>query len=337
MQMTTPIEKRELSQPEASLTEDAIRSLESLISDIPEPLFIADSESETILLVNNSAMKRLFGLNPTGLPVEDVLGREALSGQGTHLYFSNRWYTLEKKSFDLLGNRYLKILLREKAGLPGPESIKAMQNMISVLLHRFRSPLTGMMGFVDILNLNAPDSRSEKHLSNLESGIDYLYDMLDELEYFLQLDSLSHRSHFDPSDMVADILSRFPEEEAERVTVANDLQQHFFSCREKVSKILSLLIDNAIRHSEHDSDISISIESPSAVHVINHGYEISREEQEWIFEPFTTSTADRMGNGLPLAQILAASIGASVDLVTGQESTTFILMLPPGSNGANRN
>lgn len=333
--MTTPIEKRGLSQSESRLTNDLICSLKSLISDIPEPLFIADSESETILLLNNSAMERLFGFNPTGLPLGDVLDRDALSGQSNHLYFSNRWYTLEKKSFDLLGDRYLKILLREKAGLPGPESIKAMQNMISVLLHRFRSPLTGMMGFVDILNLDARDSRSEKHLSNLESGIDYLYEMLDELEYFLQLDSLSHRSHFDPAEMVSGILSGFTDEVKGRVTVENDEQQYFFSCRKKVSKILSLLIDNAIRHSEHDSDITVSIESPSSVFVTNHGYEISQEEQEWIFEPFTTSAADRMGNGLPLAQILAASIGASVDLVTGQESTTFILMLPPGSKGSN--
>lgn len=335
MQMTAEAKKREYSYiTKQNVDHEGIKALEVISADVPEPLFITDDPSGKVVLVNPAALDRLFGLDPAGLNIADVLDSEALTENRKNIYFSNRWYTIEKNHFQLFGKGYQKILLREKAGLPGPESLKAMQNMISVLLHRFRSPLTGMMGFVDILNLDARDSRSEKHLSNLENGIDYLYEMLDELEYFLQLDSLSLTSHFDASEMVNEILSSYSEEQRARISVINTDGNSLFSCRVKVHKILSLLIDNAIRHSEKESEITISIKSPSSVNVTNHGYAISADEKEWIFQPFTTSAADRMGNGLAIAQILSASVGASIDLVTGDDFSTFSLMLPPNKKSS---
>lgn len=337
LQMTTFIDKREVFDTETHVGNELLNTLGLIISDVPDPIFIAEKRSGTVVLVNEFALERLFGLDPVGLQLHDVLGRDLPPGNRSSIYFSNRWYTLDIRSFTLNKKSYLKIRLKEKAGLPGAESLKSMQNMISVLLHRFRSPLTGMMGFVDILTLDHRNTRSEKHLSNLENGIDYLYEMLDELEYFLNLDSLSRTSDFDPAELVDEILNSFHGQDKDRVKILNQDHQTLSSCKIKVGKILSLLIDNAIRHSGNHPDITVSVDSSSSVHITNHGYSISEEDKEWIFQPFTTTAADRMGNGLTIAQILSANIGASIDLKTDEKSTTFILMLPPNKKGPNVN
>lgn len=100
-----------------------------------------------------------------------------------------------------------------------------------------------------------------------------------------------------------------------------------------IREILSILLDNAIKHSPEDSPITITLtpEKQSILYTItNTGQGIRPDELPHIFERFyRRGSADGYGLGLSLAKQLVRALGGTISVTSAQDAlTTFTVSLP---------
>src|SRR5690606_38851856 len=109
--------------------------------------------------------------------------------------------------------------------------------------------------------------------------------------------------------------------------------------RKAVSRILFLLLDNAMKFSDNDQPIEVRTkrydDKTVWVGVIDYGIGIAPEHHARIFEPFfqvdTGSTKQYSGAGVSLAaaQILARSMNTEIEMESRQgKGSTFFFKLP---------
>jgi signal transduction histidine kinase len=108
--------------------------------------------------------------------------------------------------------------------------------------------------------------------------------------------------------------------------------------RQRVGRLVSNLIGNAIQHGSQSEQIAVRITGADrdvAIEVHNEGSAVAPEDLKEIFEPLRRagrkqSDADRsLGLGLYIAQTIAVAHGGSIDVTsTTAAGTTFVVRLP---------
>ena len=81
---------------------------------------------------------------------------------------------------------------------------------------------------------------------------------------------------------------------------------------DSLSKVLQLLIDNALRYSDEGSPITITQLSSKYIKISNEGSPIPPEINDHVFHPFVTSKANNLGIGLTMALIYAGQFGGTI-------------------------
>jgi len=106
---------------------------------------------------------------------------------------------------------------------------------------------------------------------------------------------------------------------------------------DRLAQALSNLIVNALDYGsrEHPVDVRLSAEDGNArLEVSNRGVPIPEELRPEIFEPFRRGTGDEqrnrrgLGLGLFITREIVRAHGGTIELVSGQGCTTFLLRLP---------
>ena len=123
--------------------------IQTFISDIPHPVLIVDSITEEIQYFNPAAD---LDVPMFGKPIGDIVqlfGKEV--AQEPVAYFNGKWYSVFKTPFLWENKRHTKFELKPRTIIPDRQSLNGWKSMISVMLHRFRSPLTGVEGFLHLL------------------------------------------------------------------------------------------------------------------------------------------------------------------------------------------
>ena len=278
-----------------------------LISDSPNPTLIVCEKTHTVVAANRIAAKNNSGVNPAGKQLERIFFNQKLNDKLQPVFFQGKWFNISQSKFFFKNNQYVKITLKEVVGAPCKETIAAIQNLIASLLHQFRSPLTAMQGYLDILLSDEITYRQEKYLLNVEKGSDCLIDLLNELEDYLTANITTiGMEDICLMDLFTEILAEYPHHLQERIEINSARNLLIKACRKKTKKILHLLIDNALEYSENDNEpISVSFNSKASVQITNQGSPIKKRIVDNLYMPFVTSRADKMGNGLSFAQILA--------------------------------
>ncbi len=92
-----------------------------------------------------------------------------------------------------------------------PDLLEVVREMTTLLIHRYRSPLTGVMGFVDLLKANT-NSINEHYMETIMSGLHEMSGLLDEME------ELSHEKAADSNSVsmagqIQIILEEYPKHE----------------------------------------------------------------------------------------------------------------------------
>lgn len=215
--------------------------------------------------------------------------------------------------------------------------------LMSVLGHELRSPLTAIRGAASLLLMAHAELAPEKVTELLRVIDSQAARMADRVEDVLVAGRLDHGRQrvlledLDLSDLIADNLETArASAEGRRIRVSGRVEGiRARGDLQRVSQVLRIFLDNAIRFSPPASPIEVRVEArPTRVRieVRDRGRGIAAEDRERIFERGVKLDPSGLGVGLGLYIVrgLAAAMEgeAGVDSRTGGGSS-FWLALPP--------
>lgn len=309
-----------------------VSGLRALISETTQPVFLIDSESDLIFEANRAAISGCGPYNPIGEMSSNIIHMESERGPA---FFDGRWFEPSEELVSWNNKNYTKLTLNHPASMPDATTLFTIRNMIAVLLHRLRSPMTGMQGYLEMIG-DVPDETDQRKLNKVEEGLDYLFEIMDELELLHHADAyLNEETDSENSDarsIIREILYTYEPAVRNRVTVEDNSDGDFRFNSAELKQILTLLINNATEHiSGSDEPISIEIESNRKISITNSGTPIPEDIASSLYYPFVTTKANNLGIGLSLAQIIAARRHATVLLESNskEEGIRFSLYCSP--------
>jgi signal transduction histidine kinase len=115
------------------------------------------------------------------------------------------------------------------------------------------------------------------------------------------------------------------------VAVKPDVTSPVEGCKGELRQVLSNLVVNAIEATPDGGSVEITSRTESErllLSVWNSGPGIAPDHRLHIFEPFFTTKATGTGLGLWVSAELARKHGGDILLSTGEDGTTFTLVLP---------
>ena len=302
-------------------SENERTKLEITLTNIQDGIILLDNEDRILLI--NPAAKKVFGLGPTNLnnlPLKDTIPnkdylilREALSGTPLKIHElalnDGRFFTTQYTPIDTIGAVVTLEDITERKAL---DQLKS--DFIHTISHDLRSPLTAIMGYIELLNRVGPlnDQQKEfvKHVKNnthsitelindlldlgrIESGFDTRMDEValgTVLRY--TLDNLERQIKNKHIEMLTDIGVNLP------IIRGNPL---------RLRQVIDNLLINAIKYTPENGKIKVSLRKEAdqiILEVADTGIGISVVEQQHIFEKFyraDNAPKNVPGTGLGLA------------------------------------
>jgi signal transduction histidine kinase len=217
------------------------------------------------------------------------------------------------------------------------------RSLLADLSHDLRTPLANLQGYVETLSLKgeslAPQERqrfidiSMKNLHNLKRLIDQIF----ELAYLESGHIKIKNENFVLTELLHDIAAKFrfkAEEKQIALTVnAQQINAYVNADIEKLERVLTNLLENAIRHTPENGSIDIKVEHLDGkiqVSVIDSGVGIAPEELAYIFDArYQASNTERdasshVGLGLAISQKLVNLLGSGLNVESKLgKGTTF--------------
>ncbi len=207
--------------------------------------------------------------------------------------------------------------------------------------HEIRTPLSLIQGPLnDILQQHQPQEGEEyENLSIMGKNVDRLLDLTNQLLDFRRTERDGLRLNFEKCNIgsvVESVYERFlPTMRQQGIEATLTLPQTPLMAhidREAFTKIISNLINNAVKYCDHTMSLSLTAdERQFHVECVNDGPIVAKDIREQLFTPFfraggTTQTGT--GIGLALARTLTELHGGTLAMADSDELNIFRLDLP---------
>lgn len=207
---------------------------------------------------------------------------------------------------------------------------RARKQLIAAVSHDLRNPLASMRAMVESINdgVVTDEQSVERYLRQLQHEVEYLSQLIEDLFELSQIDAGLLEIHLgwgSVQDLISDTLESASAQAALRHlslegNVASNLPPVLMDTR-RVQRVLSNLVQNALRHTPTDG--SIRIEASDAgrevhVSVADNGDGIPPDEIPHIFEQFYRGDRARSRNdggsglGLSIAERIVAAHGGRI-------------------------
>ena len=222
---------------------------------------------------------------------------------------------------------------------PARDSFRKQKEFIADASHELKTPLAVIMASAEELSkTDEPEKGSgEKLLDNIL----YESDRMNKL--IAQLLSLSKLEEGTQLSYAEEDLSKLAEKTAlayeavafeQGIGIDTDISKHvnFICNKEEMEKMLSILLDNAIRHSYKDTAVRVELKEIREhinIRIVNKGDPIPEGDEEKIFERFyrgdtsRNRTDNRYGLGLAIARSIAEKHHGDIRARSEDGSTVF--------------
>jgi len=189
---------------------------------------------------------------------------------------------------------------------------KAKSAFLGLISHEIRTPLNGIIGFLDLLNKSDEDTNKELIQLTVESA-DRLYNFSELSLLITQLNVDMYKLQNKNLDFVQlfeqvkkTIYKNWEQEKKINFIQSVQLQSPILKLDQiLMEKVLYSLLDNAVKFSRGDADVTVHIynkEGFIVCEIHDKGSGFSEEALSYIFEPFTSKKPhDIEGFGLNLA------------------------------------
>ena len=217
----------------------------------------------------------------------------------------------------------------------------AIERFISDFSHQIKTPLAGMISYLDLWSETETDPKKREQLTlaeGLAGRIELLVKTLLELSRLESGNVPLCYTELSPLALASNArfasLAALPFE-AREVKILPSREEMFRGDEKWLTQALVNLISNALAYSEGEGSVDISVicsENTVIFRVANPG-EISREVAENMFRRFYRKSADSKGFGLGLsiAQSIARLHNGDVRAECGEGKTTLVLSVSKNS------
>jgi len=311
LQLTEPVSNRFVEQAKKKMLRDAGLDQDSRF------------KYRFVLIEKEHATKRSI---PTdfqvikSMPIRD--GNELLAT--ITLFESGKRRLTEgmRHSLDIIADRFL-IVAQYLKKIKEIEDVKA--DLVSMLVHDMRSPLTGISGFTDVLAegiLGQVSKEQREALQNIRGGCDQLLQLIDDILDYSKLEAGKMQVSLSPLDigpLVHQVINPQLAVFAERgLKVAVDIPARtpqVLGDEKQLTRVFANLLSNALKFTPTGGQITISAHPPGfcpethqsrglCISVTDTGCGIPLEQQKILFNRYQqlpTATIYRKGTGLGLA------------------------------------
>ncbi len=228
----------------------------------------------------------------------------------------------------------ISYLLTEWITKPARSAFQKQKEFIADASHELKTPLAVIMASSDSLKVNKENT---KYLENIKFETERMNKLISSL---LELSKLENAKELEMKD---ENLSKIVERIAltfeaiafeNNITIETDIESNItFKCnKDEIEKVISILIDNAIKHSNKNTNIDIilnKVRNNIVIKVINEGDGIKPGEEELIFERFYRSDksrnrdSNRYGLGLAIAKQIVHLHKGTIKATSKESKTTF--------------
>ncbi len=238
----------------------------------------------------------------------------------------------------------------EKAKNFAESLLKSKEQFMTTITHDLRSPLNTLIGYSDLLQKTAMDSRQAHYLNHLKKSSDYILRLVNDLLDFTKLEAgkmLIEQLPFNPKSLIEDtVYNALPIENDKdveiKVEALEETDVQVLSDPFRIKQIIANLVTNAYKFTDKgEIKITASLQKEIEdsyrliISVKDTGIGISKEKQEDIFEEFSqenTQTEKNYGGsglGLAITKSLTQLLKGDIELVSEQGvGSEFIVKLP---------
>lgn len=217
----------------------------------------------------------------------------------------------------------------------------ARREFIANASHELRTPIASLGGFLELLEEDDPDEESRQEFTRtMREQVTRLERLAADLLDLSRIDSDAISLHKEPVDLeevAAEAAAEFAAVAAKADTKLSYSEPSgdgplARADRTRTTQIMRILIDNAIKHTPDEAEITITTSSDAetaAVEVSDDGPGIPDEHIERIFDRFHTADSGAgSGLGLAISRELARLMGGELEVASRPGRTTFTLTLP---------
>ena len=241
----------------------------------------------------------------------------------------------------IIGVLFIAIIAKQIAKIivkPVEESFEKQKQFISDASHELKTPLAVIEANADVLSDKVGDS---KWITYIQNEVQSMNKLVNDLLVLAKMENTRNISYqkFDLSKEVNMSVSVFESmiyEKNIKIETNIDDGIGFYGEKEDIKQIVSILLDNAIKHTEENKKIIVNVykeKSDIEIEVKNQGLPIPEEEKEKIFERFyrvdkaRNRSEKRYGLGLAIAKEIVEKYHGTIGVNSKEGFTSFIVKL----------
>ena len=319
----------------------------------------------TVILDRSNNIKRIISHNYNITSDNNIknVSESILSGslKENNLYFNRYFYILKNGSFLILLDNYygrtnlilnlevsialfllfevliayLSKLITDYITKPAFESFEKQKAFIEDASHELKTPLAVIMASTDLLEQS---KNKKKYIDNIKQETEKMNKLVCDMLDLSKLDKEQDKSVYRKIDLTKLVYKNILSFEAlafeKNIKIKTVLEDNInFSCdEEKISEVVGILLDNAIKHSYENESIKVelkSVKNQIILKVINKGENIKKGDEERIFERFYRSDKsrnrkeNRYGLGLAIAKKIVENHNGKITASSKDNITTF--------------
>ena len=218
---------------------------------------------------------------------------------------------------------------------PVEETFNKQKDFIADASHELKTPLAVMIASIDCIEVN---KKNEKYINNMKSESDRMNNLITKLLDLSKSESGTNKESYTINNLTKIVEKRALVFESlayeNNVSIDTQIEKDIMlKCsKTEIDEVVSILIDNAIKHSYKNSVIKVNLykdKNNIILDIINNGKDIPTDECDKIFERFYRSDksrnreTNRYGLGLAIAKNIVNNHEGQIKAFSKDNFTTF--------------
>ncbi len=235
-----------------------------------------------------------------------------------------------------LGQQFLQMVdqLKEKEYLEQQvltaERMAAIGRFTAGIAHEINNPLGGMLNAISTLKrYGNPDPLTAKTVELLERGLVQIKNIVAAL--LVEASAETHPLTPQDIDDTLTLVQQEANKKQTRIGWNNQLEREIPIASTLIRQILINLLLNAIQASPVMGHVNCRVEihrSLLSITIVNNGEQISTEQLQHLFEPFSSVKEDGVGLGLWVTYQIVEKLNGDIQVSSGEILTEFVVTLP---------